>query len=68
MINIREVIRRVVKYLVLVLILGYACFTIPQNKIKNEEVIWIALIGGMVFTILDTVTPSIKIYVSNKKE
>ena len=67
MINIREIIRRIIKYSLLILIVGFACYSIPSKKIDNNDIIWIALVAGMVFTILDTVTPSIKIYVSNQQ-
>lgn len=63
MLNIREVIRRLTKYLVLVLIVGFASFSIPKNKLDKMEILWISLIAGLVFSILDTVTPSIKIHV-----
>ena len=67
MINFREIIRRFFKYLILVLVLGYSLHIIPQNKIYNTEILWIVLITGLTFCILDIVTPSIQIIV-NKSE
>ena len=68
MINYREVLRRLLKYIVLVLISGSAIYVIPKNKINNNEIIYISLIIGMVFCILDIVTPSIQIIVKNDEE
>ena len=67
MINIREIIRRFLKYFILVLILGFSIQTIPNNKISLLETFYILVITGMTFCILDIVTPSIQIIV-NKEE
>jgi len=67
MINIREVIRRLIKYLVLVLVVAFASYSIPQNKLQTQEVLWIAIIAGIMFSILDSVTPSIKIHIEKKE-
>ena len=67
MINIREVIRRIVKYFVLVLVVAFAAFSVPKNKLDNSEVFWIAVIAGIMFSILDSVTPSIKIQIEKKE-
>ena len=63
MINIREVIRRLIKYLVLVLVIAFAAYSVPQKKLEMMEVAWIAIISGIMFSILDITTPSIKIHV-----
>ena len=68
MINYREVLRILLKYIVLVLITGSAIYVIPKNKINNNEIIYISLITGMVFCILDIVTPSIQIIVNNEED
>ena len=67
MINYREVLRRLLKYIILVLIVGSSIFIIPKNKIENKEIIYISLITGMVFCLLDIVTPSIQIIVQNEE-
>ena len=64
MINVREVIRRLTKYLVLVLVTAFAAYSVPKNKLEIMEVVWIALVAGIMFSILDSVTPSISINVS----
>ena len=61
MINIREVIRRLVKYIILVLIIGFACYSIPKNRLDNMEIVWIMLVSGMMYNILDLITPSINL-------
>ena len=66
MLNIREVVRRLLKYAVLVVIVGFSAHSIPKQTPQTMEVVWIALISGMVFSILDSVTPSIKIHVEKK--
>ena len=68
MINIREVIRRLIKYAVLVLVVAFAAYTVPENKLKNNEIVWIAIIAGIIFSILDSVTPSIKIHIEKKEQ
>ena len=68
MINIREIIRRLLKYVILVLICGTSIYIIPKNKVSNMEIIYISLIVGMVFCILDIITPSIQINVNNDNE
>jgi hypothetical protein len=68
MLNIREVVRRLLKYAVLVVIVGFSSHSIPKQTPQTMEVVWIALIAGMVFSILDSVTPSIKIHVEKKAQ
>lgn len=68
MINYREVLRRLLKYIVLVLISGSTIYVIPKNKINNNEIIYISLIIGMIFCILDIITPSIQIIVKNEED
>ena len=67
MINIREIIRRFLKYFILVLILGFSIQTIPNNKISLLETFYILVITGMTFCILDIVTPSIQIIVNEEE-
>ena len=61
MINVREVLRRLVKYLVLVLVIAFVCYKLLGDKVSNFEVIIIALSGGFVYNLLDLVTPSINL-------
>ena len=61
MTNIREVLRRLVKYLILVLIVAFACFTLIKNKLNNYEIMLVSLTAGMVYNVLDLVSPSIQL-------
>lgn len=68
MLNIREIIRRTLKYAVMVIVVGFAAHTIPSEPINKLDILWISLIAAMVFSILDGVTPSIKIHVEKKNK
>ncbi len=56
--NIREVIKRVIKYLVEALIVAVACFAIPKQSLDIEEIALLALVAAATFSILDTYIPS----------
>lgn len=64
MINYREVLRRLLKYIVIILITCSLIYIIPKNKINNMEIVYISLVIGMVFCVLDIITPSIQIIVN----
>tara|TARA_B110001469_G_C9624105_1_gene311337 strand:+ start:739 stop:945 length:207 start_codon:yes stop_codon:yes gene_type:complete len=57
--NIREVMRRLIKYLIMVLVVAFACFTLVKTSMTNFEIILIALISGMIYNVLDLMSPSI---------
>ena len=57
--NIREVMRRLIKYLIMVLVVGFACVTLVKTSMTNFEIILIALISGMIYNVLDLMSPSI---------
>ena len=65
-INIREILRRLVKYIVLVLVVGVTSYSVPENKITNNEIIWIALLSGLTYCILDIITPTIKLTIEKQ--
>lgn len=67
MLNYREILRRLLKYIAIVLIAGSSIFIIPKNKINNNEIIYISLLIGMTFCLLDIITPSIQIIVNNEE-
>ena len=64
MTNIREVLRRLIKYLILVLIVAFSCYTLVKNKLDNFEIIIISLTSGMVYNILDIVSPTINLKIN----
>tara|TARA_B100000795_G_C22679770_1_gene391288 strand:+ start:417 stop:623 length:207 start_codon:yes stop_codon:yes gene_type:complete len=59
--NIREVMRRLIKYLIMVLVVAFACFTLVKTSMTNFEIILIALISGMIYNVLDLMSPSINL-------
>jgi len=61
MANIREILRRLIKYLIMVLVVGFSCFTLIKTKLTNYEIILISLTAGMVYNILDLLSPSINL-------
>lgn len=58
-INVREVLKKVIKYLVEGLMVAIACYAIPsKGKLDFEEVGLISLVAAATFSILDTYIPS----------
>ena len=58
-INVQEVIKRIIKYLVEGLMVAIACYAIPQaTNLKMEEIGLIALTAAATFSVLDTFIPS----------
>ena len=66
MINSREVIRRLMKYLVLVITLGFYSFSNFKNKLNNKEILLTAMMAGALYCILDLISPSIQLKIDNK--
>ena len=58
MVNFREVLRRLMKYLVEGLMVAIVAFVIPQKPLKFDEIAIIALMAAATFSILDTFVPS----------
>jgi ABC-type Co2+ transport system permease subunit len=57
-INIGELVKRIIKYLVEGLMVAIAAFAIPKRSLNIEEIILIALTAAATFSILDTYIPS----------
>jgi ABC-type Co2+ transport system permease subunit len=57
-IDIAELVRRVIKYLVEGLMVAIAAYAIPKRSLNVEEIILIALTAAATFSILDTYIPS----------
>jgi len=57
-INIGELVKRIIKYLVEGLMVAIAAFAIPKRSLDIEEIILIALTAAATFSILDTYIPS----------
>ena len=59
MLDLGELARRVVKYLVEGLMVALAAYAIPKRSLNMDEVLLIALTAAATFSILDTYVPSI---------
>ena len=57
-INISELVKRIIKYLVEGLMVAIAAFAIPKRSLNIEEIVLIALTAAATFSILDTYIPS----------
>ena len=57
----REVLKRLIKYLIEGTVVALAAFAIPYKKITIEEALWLAFIAAMTFSVLDLFAPSIGI-------
>jgi ABC-type Co2+ transport system permease subunit len=58
LINVGELIKRIIKYLVEGLMVAIAAYAIPKRSLNVEEIILIALTAAATFSILDTYIPS----------
>jgi len=58
LIDIGELVKRIIKYLVEGLMVAIAAFAIPKRSLNIEEIILIALTAAATFSILDTYIPS----------
>ena len=56
--NIQEIVKRVIKYLVEGVIVALACFSLPQKSLKFDEIAIIAVTAAATFSILDTFIPT----------
>jgi|UniRef100_A0A6C0DIC4 ABC-type Co2+ transport system permease subunit len=58
LINIAELVKRIIKYLVEGLMVAIAAYAIPKRSLNIEEIVFIALTAAATFSILDTYIPS----------
>jgi ABC-type Co2+ transport system permease subunit len=58
LINVGELVKRIIKYLVEGLMVAIAAFAIPKRSLNMEEIMLIALTAAATFSILDTYVPS----------
>jgi ABC-type Co2+ transport system permease subunit len=58
MLDIGELVRRVVKYVVEGIMVAIAAYAIPKRSMNLDEVMLIALTAAATFSILDTYVPS----------
>ncbi len=57
-VNMSELVKRAIKYLVEGLMVAIVAFVIPQKPLKFDEIAIIALMAAATFSILDTFVPS----------
>jgi len=57
-INVAELVKRIIKYLVEGLMVAIAAYAIPKRSLNVEEIVLIALTAAATFSILDTYVPS----------
>jgi ABC-type Co2+ transport system permease subunit len=58
LINVGELVKRIIKYLVEGLMVAIAAFAIPKRSLNIEEIVLIALTAAATFSILDTYIPT----------
>ena len=59
--DIGELVRRIVKYVVEGIMVAIAAYAIPKHSMKLDEVMLIALSAAATFSILDTYVPSMAV-------
>jgi ABC-type Co2+ transport system permease subunit len=59
MIDFPELVKRIIKYLVLGLCIAVVAIVIPKKSLNVEEIIILALAAAATFSILDVFVPSI---------
>ena len=59
--DLDELVKRAVKYLVEGLMVAIAAYAIPKRSLKLDEVALIALTAAATFSILDTYVPSMAV-------
>ena len=60
-IELGELLKRAIKYLVEGLMVAIAAYAIPKKQLNMEEVLLIALSAAATFSILDTYVPSMAV-------
>lgn len=60
-INVEELLKRVMKYIVEGIMVAIAAYAIPEKKLNVEEIAIIALMAAATFSILDTYVPAMAV-------
>jgi hypothetical protein len=58
MFNFKEIMKRIIKYLVEGLMVAIACYAIPKQSLQLDEIMLLALVAASTFSILDTYIPT----------
>ena len=59
MVDFTELVKRIIKYLVLGIVIALVAVVIPKQRLRFEEVTILALSAAATFSILDVFAPSI---------
>ena len=59
LINVAELVKRIIKYLVEGLMVAIAAFVFPRKKMNPDEILMIAAVASATFAILDMYAPTI---------
>lgn len=59
--DLGELVKRALKYLIEGIIVALAAFVIPSKKLRIDETLLIALTAAATFSILDTYLPSLAV-------
>ena len=59
--DVQEIMKRVIKYVIEGILVAIAAFVIPQRTLKTDEIMLIALTAAATFSVLDTYVPSLAI-------
>ena len=57
MFNFKEIMKRIIKYLVEGLMVAIACYAIPKQSLQLDEIALLSLVAAATFSILDTYIP-----------
>ncbi len=58
MLDIKGVLKRIIKYLIEGLIVSIAAYAIPKQSLKLDEIFLLALVAAATFSVLDTYIPT----------
>ena len=61
LVNVQELVKRIIKYLIQGLIIAIVCFAVHKRSLNVEEIVFISLTAAATFSILDTYLPSIAV-------
>ena len=64
--NIKEILRRLAKYIILILCIGFIIKSISNNRLNNKDIFIICMLSGLTYCIMDMVSPSIKLVINKE--
>ena len=59
--DIGELVRRIVKYVIEGIMVAIAAYAIPKRSLNLDEIMLVALTGAATFSVLDTYVPSMAV-------